>query len=342
MAEQESQNHFNKVTFGVDVTPSSIQQPRGDQPKNERSMLYNQGDVDFLSDFQTSLGAPSLSSFYTVDLDLALGLSNVGDEFGSKSEASLEDWLTSCGVLEPNLGSKRFSILASEAILPGSNMTVVSEVGSRQGITEKFATQRAYNDIAITYYVPADYKTLRLFQEWINFMNPLYYSNGQGVEGTPQQGRSGGYPSAVDRYAYHRFRYPSEYKKTMSITKFEKDIGNKAAALTAREGQAKEFKQEAISYKFINVFPTAVQDIALTYQASSVLQVTVEFAYDRYVIISNQKKQGIKEEVIKPQPAALDDGSGKPGAFAIGSLETDNLNPKYFGKNNANATQTNP
>ena len=173
MAEQESQNHFNKVTFGVDVTPSSIQQPRGDQPKNERSMLYNQGDVDFLSDFQTSLGAPSLSSFYTVDLDLALGLSNVGDEFGSKSEASLEDWLTSCGVLEPNLGSKRFSILASEAILPGSNMTVVSEVGSRQGITEKFATQRAYNDIAITYYVPADYKTLRLFQEWINFMNPL-------------------------------------------------------------------------------------------------------------------------------------------------------------------------
>ena len=41
----------------------------------------------------------------------------------------------------------RFELLASEATLPGTNMSVVQEVGSRQGIRERFATQRAYTDI---------------------------------------------------------------------------------------------------------------------------------------------------------------------------------------------------
>ena len=73
------------------------------------------------------------------------------------------------------------------------------------------------------------------------------------------------------------------------------------------------------------------------------MKISDNFKYKglRSKLVKELKIKGIKEEVIKPQPAALDDGSGKPGAFAIGSLETDNLNPKYFGKNNANATQTN-
>ena len=49
------------------------------------------------------------------------------------------------------------------------------------------------------------------------------------------------------------------------------------------------FDPQAISYKFINAFPTSIQDVALTYQNSTVLQVTVEFAYDRYIIVTNQK-----------------------------------------------------
>ena len=53
-------------------------------------------------------------------------------------------------------------------------MSVVQEVGSRQGIRERFATQRQYTDISIGFYVTNDYTSLRLFQEWINYMNPLY------------------------------------------------------------------------------------------------------------------------------------------------------------------------
>ena len=347
---QTNKNYFQKIRpFNAGTTPDGISK--------------GEFDLAFQEDFQTALGAPSLSSFYIVNLDLAMGTSN-----SDGAEESLENWLKSCGVMNSASGIRRYSLLATEAILPGTAMSTLEEQGSRQGITERFATQRAYNDIAITYYIPSDYTSLRLFQEWINFMNPLYYRGGVGGGDDVRltSGYTSGYPNATDSNSFHRFRYPNEYKKSLTITKFERNVGQTRSALKSFETTPEEergkfatfredpndnfelqkkyglFDPEAISYKFINAFPTSIQDVALTYQNSTVLQVTVEFAYDRYVIISNQEKQGIKEEVIKPQPAAQDDGSGKPGAFAIGSLETDNLNPKYFGKNNANDTQTNP
>ena len=120
-------------------------------------------------------------------------------------------------ILTVGLGIERFSLLASEAILPGTAMSVLEEKGSRQGITERFATQRAYNDIAITYYIPSDYTSLRLFQEWINFMNPLYYKGGVGGGDDVRltSGYTSGYPNATDSNSFHRFRYPNEYKKTL-------------------------------------------------------------------------------------------------------------------------------
>ena len=277
MAEERNQkNHFQKITpFGADITPGNIKS-RG-----------NVG-INFLEDFQTSLGAPALSTFYKVTMDLGPGISNVvSGTVGGRDEASLEDYLASCGVLDNHNGIHRFELLANEAVLPGSTMSVVTETGSRQGITEKFASQRAYNDIAISYYIPADYSSLRLFQEWINFINPLYFSAGDGEEAPAVRGAPGGYPDAVDKYGFHRFRYPNEYKKTMSITKFERNVGSSTSELTGNM-----FAPNALSYKFINIFPTAIQDVALTYQNSTVLQITVEFAYDRYVMISNYTKSG--------------------------------------------------
>ena len=291
MSEDKRKNHFQKISpFGADIT-------------NDSMVSSGNGDIDFLMDFQTALGAPSLSSFYKVSLDLSAG-TGFGESrnaaFGDVSEASLENWLRSCGVTVGPNAIRRFELLASEAILPGSSMSVVSEVGSRQGITEKFATQRTYNDIAITYYIPADYTSLRLFQEWINFMNPLYFSDGEGQE-ILQSGASEGYAGAGDFNSFHRFRYPNEYKKTMSITKFEKNVGNanlKSRLATDMEGNAVDFIPEAISYKFINAFPTAIQDVALTYESSTVLQVTVEFSYDRDIIISNKTETGVASQTI--------------------------------------------
>ena len=321
---QTNKNYFQKIRpFNAGTTPDGISK--------------GEFDLAFQEDFQTALGAPALSSFYIVNLDLAMGTSN-----SDGAEESLENWLTSCGVFNTPYAMRRFSLLATEAILPGTAMSTLEEKGSRQGITERFATQRAYNDIAITYYIPSDYTSLRLFQEWINFMNPLYYKGGVGGGDDVRltSGYTSGYPNATDSNSFHRFRYPNEYKKSLTITKFERNVGQTRSALKSFETTPEEergkfatfredpndnfelqkkyglFDPEAISYKFINAFPTSIQDVALTYQNSTVLQVTVEFAYDRYAIVTNQGNIG-EQDRSKPSTAesnqgeVISDGSNK-------------------------------
>ena len=323
---QTNKNYFQKIRpFNAGTTPDGISK--------------GEFDLAFQEDFQTALGAPALSSFYIVNLDLAMGTSN-----SDGAEESLENWLKSCGVMNSASGIRRYSLLATEAILPGTAMSTLEEQGSRQGITERFATQRAYNDIAITYYIPSDYTSLRLFQEWINFMNPLYYKAGFTGSGANDvrltSGYTSGYPNATDSNSFHRFRYPNEYKKSLTITKFERNVGQTRSALKSFETTPEEergkfatfredpndnfelqkkyglFDPEAISYKFINAFPTSIQDVALTYQNSTVLQVTVEFAYDRYAIVTNQGNIG-EQDRSKPSTAesnqgeVISDGSNK-------------------------------
>ena len=312
---QTNKNYFQKIRpFNAGTTPDGISK--------------GEFDLAFQEDFQTALGAPALSSFYIVNLDLAMGTSN-----SDGAEESLENWLESCGVMNSASGIRRYSLLATEAILPGTAMSTLEEQGSRQGITERFATQRAYNDIAITYYIPSDYTSLRLFQEWINFMNPLYYKGGVGGGDDVRltSGYTSGYPNATDSNSFHRFRYPNEYKKSLTITKFERNVGQTRSALKSFETTPEEergkfgtfrenandqhelnkkyglFDPEAISYKFINAFPTSIQDVALTYQNSTVLQVTVEFAYDRYAIVTNQGNIG-EQDRSKPSTAESNQG----------------------------------
>ena len=192
-----------------------------DYNEAQTSLLAEADDIMFDASFRDYLGAPSLSSFFKVKLDLG----NTGADAGG-----LENWLSNSGIYSSDgLGIERFSLLASEAILPGTNMAVITEQGSRQGIIEKFAAQRTYNDIALTYYVTGDYKTLRLFQEWINYINPLYTAAGAALDAKPF-----GYPKSVDKNQFQRLRYPDEYKRSLSITKFERNIGNTGSIKTYR------------------------------------------------------------------------------------------------------------
>ena len=169
-------------------------------------------------------------------------------------------------------------------------------------------------------------------------MNPLYYKAGFTGSGANDvrltEGYVSGYPNATDSNSFHRFRYPNEYKKSLTITKFERNVGATQSQLntyttTPKEEQGNDnpfvrilsdeerfqmnkkygaFDPEAISYKFINAFPTSIQDVALTYQNSTVLQVTVEFAYDRYIIVTNQSKVG-NTQTDRSDPANADAGA---------------------------------
>ena len=263
--------------------------------RQQKSYFSNDKLVKDIETFRSALGAPALSNFFKVQMDLAnigpepvdsfpvdLDSASSGVYQKEKLANDLSRWLTSCGLLD-NGEKERYELLCNEAMWPGVSMSVVQEVGRRQGIRERFATQRQYTDIALSFFVSQDYRTLKLFQEWFNFMNPLYVTQ-EGIK--HNQGYPGGYPNNDERFAFHRFRYPHDYKRDLSITKFERNLGA-TKTKTQREDPV-EFKPDAISYNFINAFPISIQDIPLNYAGGNILQVTVEFAYDRYYIVNNQ------------------------------------------------------
>ncbi len=304
MAKSQSR-YFNKNDLVARTTSADIKSnseailgvPNSDK---QISLFYNRDAFQEIQSFQEALGAPSLSNFFKVTLDISSDPPEAirqfpGDSVGGVIDSNerkangLNQWLTSAGVLGPKDPKQRYELLCNQAMLPGTSMAVAQEVGSRQGTTERFATQRQYTDISIGFYVSSDYKILRLFQEWMNFMNPLYVSQ-QGV--TPPMAFPGGYPNNDESYAFHRFRYPSDYKKNIAVTKFEKNLGTGGAkggrynvSSVGREGQ--EYTPDAITYVFVNAFPTSIQDIPLNYQAGQILECQVEFTYDRYYIVNH-------------------------------------------------------
>ena len=110
-------------------------------------------------------------------------------------------------------------------------------------------------------------------------------------------------------------KYTKKYKRNIQITKFERDFkepvkengffetgrfsGNPASIRGGFRFKGKtykdigpnfndEYKPNAISYNFVNAFPISIQDIPLSYQSGSIIQVTVDFCYDRYYIVNNQ------------------------------------------------------
>ena len=293
--------------------------------RQQKSYFSNDKLVKDLDQFRFALGAPALSNFFKIELDFAtvgaepkdffpvdLESASAGVYEQEKNANDLSQWFTSCGLM--NQGDKeRYELLANEAMLPGTSMSVAQEIGSRQGIRERFATQRQYTDISISFYLANDYKILKLFQEWMIFMNPLYITQ-EGIRHT--QGYPGGYPNHGERYAFHRQRYPHDYKRNIKITKFERDFDPEKKNLgvdvqidptfgheirtfgTLREkgksyhdigpNVGKEYKPDALTYNFVNAFPISIQDIPLNYSSASMIQVVVDFSYDRYYIVNNQ------------------------------------------------------
>tara|TARA_B100001996_G_scaffold344564_1_gene300410 strand:+ start:303 stop:1277 length:975 start_codon:yes stop_codon:yes gene_type:complete len=275
--------------------------------------------------FQNFLGSPALSNTFKV----SLGLSN---NSSGQANSDLNAWLVSSGVFNKSSPS-RFDFLCSEASLPGTNLASFEETGARQGVTEFFANSRAYVDLNLRFYLSADYQVLKLFQEWINFINPVYAANGgmTNVYGNPQ-----GYANQSDRYGFHRFRYPNSYKRTIMVTKFERNIGadkrgrddhlmqSGDGSLTNRKGVVQPSlppdKPNPLTYIFVNAFPESVDSIQLSYGEAQVLQVTANFKYDRYVVSqADNNAQSQSTEWRDPNNRTVDGQVNVQGGNSNGS-----------------------
>ena len=190
------------------------------------------------------------------------------------SPTKLTEYLKKCGLIETLNEIERYDFMCAEAVLPGSTFDMGEEYGSRQGVIERFPNRRIFSDFNLTFYVDREYNLIRLFEEWMNYIDPIYDDQGIGKASPAGQVRF------LDNNSYFRFKYPNTYKKVIGITKFERDM------VKEPNTKGSGFKDHTtLTYQFIDAFPTNITALPLSYEGSTITKTTVNFSYSRYVVM---------------------------------------------------------
>lgn len=158
------------------------------------------------------------------------------------------------------------NLACSDASLPGSQLTTLENNNDRTGVTEKHAYRRQFDDrIDLTFYVDAkNYLSIRFFEGWISYiMNEDQDSN-------PFSGGNG----LASRAYNYRVKYPNDYiaDQGLKVIKFERDY------------------QQQLTYEFIRSFPISISSMPISFDASSLLKISVSMSYIRYIVIKAPKK----------------------------------------------------
>ena len=192
---------------------------------------------------RTALSTPALTNLYQVDLSVeTVGMAEAAD--GDR----LKDFLLGNGLTNDFI-SRNIGIACFEASLPGSSFATAEVKDNFQGINQQFAHTRFYVDSSFSFYVDKDYRVLKLFEGWMDFI-----AGGVNV-------------NSNDKRFYVRMRYPETYKcDKLYLSVFDKNQNLKG------------------TYQFKNAFPKAIQSIPVSYGQADLLKVTVTFAYDRYIL----------------------------------------------------------
>ena len=144
-------------------------------------------------------------------------------------------------------------ILCSEASLPGTTLATHDVTADYQGVTEKMAYRRIYDEsLDLAFVVDKKYNIIEFFEGWMD------YISGVGLNGV-----RGSYEATPIGY---RMSYPKEYKNNIYVTKFEKDM-----------------QDNQLQYTFVDAFPTSINSTPVSYAESDVLRYNVSFSYVRYV-----------------------------------------------------------
>lgn len=188
----------------------------------------------------------------------------------------LKTWLSNVGIFDSAEtdgldGLEKIELLCSEASLPGPSFKKTEVVGNRQGVRESYPILRAFPELQLTFYVDKNHAVIRFFEEWFNYINPLYYGNKQIA--STRRGQND--RNAFDNEANYKFRYPNEYCQHILITKFEKDLEAVSSASIANSTY--------YTYEFIQAYPASILAAPVSYQGSQVLKYTVVFDYMRYI-----------------------------------------------------------
>ena len=180
-------------------------------------------------------------------------------------------------------------LLCTDASLPASTYATAEVKDNFMGVTQEFAHTRIYTDIDFTFYIDHNYKVLKFFEFWMNFVS------------------GGGPAQTANGNSFRRFNYPKYYKNSeIYIKKFERDYLNGG--------------ERSINYQFINAFPKSVTSIPVSYGPTDLLKITVTMNYDRYLygkeVSGTNKEQasGAKsaEEAAIELQRPINPATGKP------------------------------
>ena len=100
-------------------------------------------------------------------------------------------------------------LLCSSAVIPGSTLADTKVIGNYQGVIENMTHARIFPDIALEFYVDSEYKIMKFFEHYIEF-----------VAGGSREDQS------QEDY-YHQMEYPSDYKMYQTkLLKFDREYKN--------------------------------------------------------------------------------------------------------------------
>ena len=215
--------------------------PRSRSLSEVKAKLLNPATT---SHFQVMIGDPSRGAFGTSD-------------FG--------EYLRKQGIMEvgsslPNEKRDKLNLMCCETALPGSNLATTELLNDHTGVTERHVHRRIFDDrIDLTFYCDAvEYLPIRYFESWIQFIGNEKMDN-------------------KSPHFHYRMRFPNDYKGSLEITKFEKNI-------EAKRGSADRIRRAIpLTYTFINTYPLSISSMPVTYDSSSLLKCTVSFTYSRYI-----------------------------------------------------------
>ena len=153
------------------------------------------------------------------------------------------------------------TLLCQDASLPGSSFATHDVTNDYQGVRERMAYRRTYDDtIDLTFYVDNNYDIINWFQGWMEFVQG--YSSSTTLNQKKYSRRT----------AHNQFRYYNEYvTDNLYVTKFEKG----------------DTVTTSITYQFIGAFPINLIQVPISYEQSDILRVTVSIAYSRYISYMN-------------------------------------------------------
>ena len=208
-----------------------------------------------------------------------LSLSNQYQVTISGITGALRGYLSSKYNLPSSYSSgSAIGIMCSDATLPGSSFATVEVSDNYQGIKQQIPHFRNYIDTEFSFYVDVRHNTLKFFEGWMDYIS--------GDDNPKGKLKDEGY--------YRRFNYPMDsegkvgYKcNTLSIVKFDKN------------------GQNLLGYEFINAFPKSLNSNAVSYGQADIMKVTIQFAYDRYIMISATGPNGTPNRKPK-KPEQLD------------------------------------